>query len=62
MSLEKCCVLHLGRTNPRHMYMLSDQQLQICSEVKDLGVIFTQNLSTSVYCSIIVKKPGCCQT
>jgi len=34
MSVEKCCVLHLCRTNPRHVYMLSDQQLQVCSLVK----------------------------
>ena len=56
VSLEKCCVLHLGRANPRHIYEISGQQLQVRTEVNDLGVTFSKNLSSSVYCNIIVKK------
>ena len=36
-SKGKCKVLHLGRNNPRHQYMLGDAQLENSLEEKDLG-------------------------
>ena len=56
MSLPKCFVLHLGRTNPKHCYKISDFELPKCSEMKDLGVYMSHNLSSTVHCNQIVKK------
>ena len=56
MSLQKCLVLHLGKSNPKCCYKISDFELPKCSEIKDLGVYISQNLSNSVHCNQIIKK------
>ena len=56
MSIPKCLVLHLGKSNPKCCYKISDFELPKCSEIKDLGVYISQNLSNSVHCNQIIKK------
>lgn len=35
----KCMVLHLGKNNPKHQYMLGTDQVESSSGEKDLGVL-----------------------
>ena len=56
MSIPKCLVLHLGKSNPKCCYKISDFELPKCSEIEDLGVYISQNLSNSVHCNQIIKK------
>jgi len=43
-------VMHLGRGNGQHRYVLDGQQIQRVSEQKDLGVLIADNLKPSAHC------------
>ena len=56
LSLEKCFVLHCGKSNPRLVYTCRGCQLSVVDEINDLGVRRT-NISTASYqSSAIVTK------
>ena len=44
-NVDKCKVMHIGRTNAQHNYYMEDKQLDITEEEKDLGVIIQNNQS-----------------
>jgi len=46
-SKGKCTVLHLGRNNPRHQYMLGDDKLESSLVKMDLRVLVDTRLNTS---------------
>ncbi|KAK4810448.1 hypothetical protein QYF61_004228 [Mycteria americana] len=52
----KCQVLHLGRNNPTHQYMLGADQLESSSAEKALGVLVDTKLTTSQQCTLATKK------
>ena len=54
LSIPKCMVLHLGRSNPNFRYNLSDVQLGHQQYVKDLGVTVSSNLTYHKHIEIIV--------
>lgn len=43
----KCRVLHWGHSSPRELYMQGEEQLQICSAERDMGVLVDSWLSIS---------------
>ena len=53
---SKCKVLHLGRNNPLHKYMLGADLLESGSLEKDLGVLVDNKLTMSPQCALVVKK------
>lgn len=53
---EKNRVLHLGRKNPMHRYMLGDTQLGSRLTEKDLGVLVATKLNISQQCALATKK------
>ncbi|PKU48658.1 rna-directed dna polymerase from mobile element jockey-like [Limosa lapponica baueri] len=55
-SKGKCKVLHLGRSNPMHQYMLEATQLESSSAEKDLGVLVNTKLNMSQQCVLAPKK------
>ena len=57
-NVEKCKVLHAGRSNPKHKYMFLGSVLADCSTEKDLGVIFNEKLNfhDHIYASISKAK------
>ncbi|KAK4806877.1 hypothetical protein QYF61_012598 [Mycteria americana] len=54
-SKGKCQVLHLGRNNPRHQYMLGATQLESSLSEKDLGVLMDTRLNMSQQCARTAK-------
>ncbi|KAK4819062.1 LOW QUALITY PROTEIN: hypothetical protein QYF61_025295 [Mycteria americana] len=63
MDMRKCQVLHLGRKNPMHQYMLGATQLESIFVEKDLGVLADTKSSMSQQCALAAKAangvPGC---
>ncbi len=51
LALNKCAILHFGRTNPNHTYIMNGTPLANVTEYKDLGVTITSNLKFSHHCN-----------
>lgn len=56
-------VLHMGKNNSRHQYMLWVTQTESSSSKKDLGVLVDTKMNISQQCALATKKansiPGC---
>ena len=52
---EKCQILHLGRNNPMHRYMLGATQLEISLAEKGLGILVDTKLNMSQQCALAAK-------
>ena len=46
-NLDKCHILHLGKSNPCHTYTLNGHSLEAVNEEKDLGVIIDSTCTPS---------------
>ena len=55
-NVDKCKIMHTGRTNPKLPYTLNGTTLSITTEEKDLGVIITDNLKPSQQCAAAARK------
>lgn len=53
---EKCEVLHLGRINPRHQYMLGSKELESHLAENNLGGLLDTRLNTSQWCISVAKR------
>ena len=54
--VDKCGVMHYGRTNEKHSYKMNSQTLKAVSEEKDLGIIFQDDLKFTKHISTKVQK------
>ena len=43
-NVGKGHVLHLGRTNPKHVYKMNNMDLAVTEEERDLGVLISSSL------------------
>ena len=55
-NVIKSFTMHLGSTNPCHMYCMDGQPLQVVSEHKDLGVIVDSSLKFHSQATSVVHK------
>ena len=55
-NVEKCKIMHTGRTNPEYGYTLNDIPLGTTQEEKDLGIIIMDNLKPSRQCAVAANK------
>ena len=55
-NVNKCKVLHIGKTNPRVNYIMNDVQLADTKQEKDLGVIVDEELNFHKHVSSAASK------
>ena len=56
ISVNKCCVLNVGRINHDTCLHIHDNVLPVVESTRDLGIIVSCDLSTSLHVSDIVAK------
>ena len=55
-NVDKCKVMHLGRSNPKHAYTMGGVQLAETTHERDLGVIVDDSLEFDKHIKEIVNK------
>ena len=59
-NLDKCMVLHIGKSNPHNSYMFSGSILKQTEKEKDLGVTFNKKFNfTDTICASVSKAKSC---
>ena len=48
--------MHFGKRNPKHIYMMGNNLINVTEEEKDLGITITNNLNWRTQTAICVKK------
>ena len=56
IAINKCSVLHIGKSNPRHNYNVQSASLKDETEVNDLGINIDHKLRFASHYASIVKK------
>ena len=54
-NIEKCKIMHIGHNNGGHTYHMSNTDLQVVTEEKDLGVMQSLDLKPGKHCAEVVK-------
>ena len=54
--VDKCGVMHYGRTNDNHSYKMNSKTLKVINEDGDLGIIFQDDLKVNKHISTKVQK------
>ncbi len=54
-NVSKCKVMHLGNSNPKHVYKMTGVPLAVTTEEKDVGVLVSSNLKPSAQCAKAAK-------
>ena len=55
-NLSKCAMLHFGKNNPHHQYLLDNEPISCKQWEKDLGIYICDDLNFSLQVSNMVKK------
>jgi len=56
LSIDKCCVLNIGKATATNQYYIRDISLPLVSSYRDLGITVTMDLSPATYINEIVVK------
>ena len=49
-NTSKCKVMHIGTSQKKYPYYMSNQQLEDVTQEKDLGILISNNLKVSQQC------------
>jgi hypothetical protein len=60
LNFDKCGVLHIGNTNPKHTYHINGKELASFDNYRDLGVTVSFDLSWSNHILKISRPTPCC--
>ena len=55
-NVKKCCIVHFGQKNAKHVYKMNGQALESVSVQRDLGVSITNNCLPGNQCALAAKK------
>ena len=55
-NTDKCKVMHIGKNNPRHVYLMNNTALIPVEEEKDLGIIINNDMKPSKQCTSAANK------
>ena len=55
-NVDKCKIMHLGKSNPKHTYTMDGTNLAVTKEERDLGVLVDDRLRFSNHIEEIVNK------
>ena len=55
-NVDKCKIMHLGKTNPKHTYTMGGTSLTVTTAEKDLGVLIDDKLNFRSHIKEIVSK------
>ena len=55
-NVAKCKVLHVGRTNLKHVYNMAGHPLLATDKEQDIGVIITDNLKPNLQCTTAARR------
>lgn len=50
-NIDKCKVMHIGRTNPTHKYYMGGVELTTVEKEKDIGVLMHRTIKPSLQCA-----------
>ena len=56
--MQKCKVLHVGRSNPKNIYNMNGTPLESVTKERDIGVTIQDNLKPSIQCAEAARKGG----
>ena len=56
LNVNKCKVMHVGKTNPVIQYEIIGEKIPETIEEKDLGVFISNNLKVGTQCCKVAKK------
>ena len=56
LSIEKCAVMHCGKNQRLHSYVIKGKPLMCVDSFKDLGLVRTSNSSYSTYCEMTAAR------
>ena len=56
LAPKKCVVMRIGNMFPAHVYNLNRHTLPIQSSFKDVGIIFSDNMSFNIHINNIFNK------
>ena len=51
LNTKKCKVMHMGKNNPNHHFVMGGQILDSTEEERDIGVTVSSNLKPSAHCA-----------
>ena len=55
-NTDKCKVLHLGKNNEKHEYVLNGKPIGVVNSERDLGVTIDRTLKFSEHCNIVANS------
>jgi ribonucleases P/MRP protein subunit RPP40 len=56
-NAQKCKIMHFGKKNPKHTYVMEGVQLEEVTEERDIDVIVSNNLKPVKQCAKARRRP-----